>query len=369
MPIQLNIFLLLFGGLQGALLTIFLARKKLHKPGYAFLLLYFGVLLLQIVLKVMSKGWLMGNWPLLYTLSYQLPFLYGPVIYLFAMRFTGSHPFRPSHLLHFLPFIVVTVLTLLALTSPVADQLMFVLFEGERRLAFQLISIGVYHYLAYRFQQHNASQSWFSRFIMFSMICTALVALTIYFMYLYFPALNWIRMGFLFLTVFIYWVSYAALTQPDMFSTIPTVPHMQVHRVAKKYNNSSLAGEEAARIVDLLERQMATSKPYLEPDLTIDRLANLAGTNRHHLSQVLNEKLGLSFYDYVNTYRVNEAKLLLTDPSRARHKIASIAYDAGFNSLSTFNDVFRKWTSQTPSAYRKQPINIPGSIGLVGDGA
>jgi AraC-like DNA-binding protein len=91
--------------------------------------------------------------------------------------------------------------------------------------------------------------------------------------------------------------------------------------------------------------------------LNIDKLSKLISSNRHHLSQVLNQKLGLSFYDYINTYRVNEAKILLTDAARADHKIAAIAYDAGFNSLSAFNDVFKKMTGQTPSQYRKQPAD------------
>jgi AraC-like DNA-binding protein len=70
---------------------------------------------------------------------------------------------------------------------------------------------------------------------------------------------------------------------------------------------------------------------------------------------VLNDTIGLSFYEYVNCYRVSEAKALLSDASRKDHKIASIAYDAGFNSLSSFNDVFKKMTGQTPSQYRKLP--------------
>jgi AraC-like DNA-binding protein len=272
--------------------------------------------------------------------------------------------------LHFLPMVMATLLTMLSFSSGAAYWLLGTFFEGEARLAFQLISIGIYHYLAYkalRKQVADAEQvqlQWLRQFILLSSVLCTIVALSIYLIYVYYPALNWMRMGFLSLTLFIYWVSYAALTKPDLFSgpvlreqaiLTEIAPRMQVHRPAKKYSNSNLADEEATRIVTALEQQMSSSKPYLETDLTIDKLAKLADTNRHHLSQVLNEKLGLSFYDYVNTYRVNEARLLLTDPDRAEHKIASIAYDAGFNSLSAFNDVFKKWTGQTPSGYRKQP--------------
>ena len=99
---------------------------------------------------------------------------------------------------------------------------------------------------------------------------------------------------------------------------------------------------------------MRMDKSWSDPELTIDMLALSISCSRHHVSQAMNEKLGKSFYDYINYYRVEEAKHLLTDHSKDNHKIASIAYDSGFNSISTFNDVFKKITGFTPSQYRKQ---------------
>ena len=91
-------------------------------------------------------------------------------------------------------------------------------------------------------------------------------------------------------------------------------------------------------------------------EITLTSLANKLDLKPIHLSQVLNEGLQRSFYDFINYYRVEEAKHLLADPKRTEHKIASIAYDAGFNSLSTFNDIFKKNAGITPSQYRKTPI-------------
>jgi len=68
----------------------------------------------------------------------------------------------------------------------------------------------------------------------------------------------------------------------------------------------------------------------------------------------MNDELGLSFYDCINQYRIEEAKNLLNDPDRSSYKISSLAYDAGFNSISTFNEVFKKSTGLTPSQFRKQ---------------
>ncbi len=372
MPVQITIFLLLFGGLQGLLFTLFLVRKKLHRSGYIFLLFYFAVLLMQITLKVMSKGWLMGNWPLLYQASYHLPFLYGPFAFLFVRQMTGGK-WKWIHLLHFLPFT-------LALTAVALRDSNVPLIEGEPRLMYQLFSISIYHGLAYsRWDRYNRSvtklypdsarlqMQWLKRFLVASFVLCSVIAITIYFMYVLYPSLNWLRMGFVALTVFIYWVSYSALTQPDIFYVAHSnpgrgqaiiteiTPKLQVSRAAPKYRNSSLPDDEAQRIVKELEQVMTDTKPQLDPEMNIDKLAQMVNSNRHHLSQVLNDKIGLSFYDYINSYRVNEAMLLLSDPARSSHKIASIAYDSGFNSLSAFNDVFKKMTGQTPSQHRKHP--------------
>ncbi|HEY0676816.1 MAG TPA: helix-turn-helix domain-containing protein [Chitinophagaceae bacterium] len=387
MPVQLNIFLLLFGGLQGILFTLFLIRRKLHRTGYIFLLLYFAVLLLQIVLKVMSKGWLINNWWGVYQLSYQLPYLYGPLIFLFAREMTSRKSLHITSLLHSVPFVFAGILLFIPDKSDFTSSLFRFFFQGESGLLFQLLSIAIYHSMAYHYWYRysrgirdyysNVQQlqlSWLKKFILLSAILCAVIAVTIYFMYVFYPALNWLRMGFVALTMFIYWVSYAALTQPDIFSDVKEKerineqpaerergilaeikPKLQVHRPARKYGNSSLPEEEAARIAESLEQLMCDKRPFLDPEITIDKLAVLVSSNRHHLSQVLNQKIGLSFYDYINTYRVNEARILLTDTGLANHKIASIAYDAGFNSLSAFNDVFKKMTGQTPSQYRKQP--------------
>lgn len=359
--------------------SLFLIRRKLYRSGYVFLLLYFAVLLLQITLKVMSKIWLIHNWPLLYDISYYLPFLYGPLIYVFARQMTGKK-WNWAQFVHFVPF---TAILITHLFPGIAS---FLFIRGEPRLMFQLFSISIYHWLAYRhWEQYAVSLKkyysnverlqlrWLRQFVISSFLLCSIIALTIYWMYLFYPSLNGLSLGFVSLTVFIYWVSYAALTQPDIFSVVHVnlapprepafvtdiAPKLQVTRAAPKYRKSSLPEAEVARIVQELGKLMDEAKPQLDPEITIDKLAKMVSSNRHHLSQVLNDKIGLSFYDYINSYRINEARQFLADPAKANQKIAAIAYDAGFNSLSAFNDVFKKMTGQTPSQYRKQPVERP----------
>ena len=379
MSAQLTIFFLFFGGLQGILFSFFLIRKKLHRSAYLFLQLYFAVMLLQITLKLMSKGWLIDNWRVLYELSYQLPFLYGPLIYLFVRQLIQRDRFRQVDLFHFTPFVILFFYFSLGYSYAESPTMLFPFLFAKFRLVLQLVSVYVYHWLAFHCIKTHADQidryypvqqfQWIRKFIIVSLVVCLGVAVLNFAMIRLYPQLDYVRPGFLILTLFIYWISYEALHHPEVFSVVKgyavnlpqakdNIPTLTVHRPPKKYLRSNLTEDQAGRIINSLEKIMDHEKPYLDSGLSIDQLAALVDSNRHQLSQVLNEKLNKSFYDYVNQFRVSEAKSLLTDPGRTNHKIASIAYDAGFNSLSTFNEVFRKSTGQTPSQFKKQGEEI-----------
>jgi AraC-like DNA-binding protein len=72
---------------------------------------------------------------------------------------------------------------------------------------------------------------------------------------------------------------------------------------------------------------------------------------RNQLSGVINQVHGKNFYEFVNLYRINEVKRLLTDPKNKHLKLISIAYDAGFNSKASFNRIFKQMTNMTPSKF------------------
>ena len=121
----------------------------------------------------------------------------------------------------------------------------------------------------------------------------------------------------------------------------------------KKYQKSSLTTEMAEKNLAALELVMNKEKLYLENDLSLSKLAGHMGIPLHHLSQIINETIGLSFYDYINSQRIDEAKRMFKEPGTSHMNIASIGFDAGFNSISAFNKAFKKFTGQTPSEYRK----------------
>ncbi len=94
-------------------------------------------------------------------------------------------------------------------------------------------------------------------------------------------------------------------------------------------------------------------KLYLEPDLSLKRLSKLVGKSPQHISESINQYAKRNFNDFINYHRVQDAKKMLVDTHTQNLTISSIAFDCGFNSLSSFNTAFKKFEETTPSSYRK----------------
>lgn len=143
--------------------------------------------------------------------------------------------------------------------------------------------------------------------------------------------------------------------------TVPDATHSSPERlqesnvaIAKgKYQKSLLTDKRAAEIARQLIDLMDSKKPYLEPELTLMELAAKLSISPHNLSQVFNCEIKKSFFDFVNEYRVGEAKMLLSSLQYSHYSILAIALDAGFNSKSAFYTAFGKHAGTTPSEFRK----------------
>lgn len=119
-----------------------------------------------------------------------------------------------------------------------------------------------------------------------------------------------------------------------------------------RYRLSTLTSPQARLLEIQLLKLMADGKPYLDPDLSLPGLAAMLDVPAKHLSQVINDRIGLHFSDFVNRQRVAEARRLLADPRHRDDKLLAIAFACGFNSKSVFNSAFRKFTGLSPSEFR-----------------
>ncbi len=106
------------------------------------------------------------------------------------------------------------------------------------------------------------------------------------------------------------------------------------------------------QIFELLQQKMNQEELWRSKDLSIDRLAEIMGTNRTYLSQIINSLAGKSFNHYVNEYRINEAVKLLSDVDN-NTALKQIAFDLGFNSLTTFYASFQRATGVPPAKFRE----------------
>lgn len=104
-----------------------------------------------------------------------------------------------------------------------------------------------------------------------------------------------------------------------------------------------------------VESFMEETKPYLNPELRLADLAEDLKLKPYKVSEILNRGFGESFYNFINRYRIREAKTRLKNPKMEHLSILAIANDSGFNTKSVFNEVFRKYTGQTPSQLRDHP--------------
>jgi len=122
----------------------------------------------------------------------------------------------------------------------------------------------------------------------------------------------------------------------------------------EKYRDSVLSKKESEELAIKLELLMIEKKPYLEEEINLKSLSLQLKTHSKNLSQVINENFNRNFFDYINSYRVNDAKAMLVNPIYKEYKIYEIMYEVGFNSRSSFNTAFKKLTNLTAGQYREQ---------------
>ena len=142
----------------------------------------------------------------------------------------------------------------------------------------------------------------------------------------------------------IYLMSYLALQQSNIFVR------------ESKLVNGAYASGELDRCFEKLQQLMCEDQPFRDPSLTLPKAAKQLAVSVHLLSAAINRKAGQNFPDFINSYRIKEAQLLLRKPEYSHQKIAAIAFEIGFNSLSAFNASFKKVVSMTPSEYRKNVL-------------
>ncbi len=126
----------------------------------------------------------------------------------------------------------------------------------------------------------------------------------------------------------------------------------------EKYAKSGLSEQQMRVYKQRLEDAMLAQQAYLRSDLTLPKLAKSIDCSVNHLSQVINAGFGMSFFDYLNHFRIEHAKRLLSEMDSRGGAVLNIAFTVGYNSNSAFYAAFKKYVGETPAQFRKQQQHL-----------
>jgi AraC-like DNA-binding protein len=129
-----------------------------------------------------------------------------------------------------------------------------------------------------------------------------------------------------------------------------------IYYIVEKYKNNKLKEHEKKEYLQKLDSYMQTNKPFLNPEISLESLANEISVNPRILSQVINETFHKNFKCYILEYRIKESMQMLADSKYSKLTVLEILYEVGFNSKSSFNNQFKLYTNLTPQEYRSKHI-------------
>ena len=153
---------------------------------------------------------------------------------------------------------------------------------------------------------------------------------------------------FLYITFMVILTTFHVLNTSNYFSQTSSF----LEGPTAKYRKSSLVDDHKDVILEAIVNQLKNEKYYLKSTASLSGLSKTINESSHHVSQVINEKLNMSFFELIAQYRVDEAKSILKTNLGKNLTIEEIAERVGYNSKSAFNTAFKKFASQTPSQFR-----------------
>jgi AraC-like DNA-binding protein len=358
-PALLGIFALAFLLL---LLAKVIKQPAADKPAKALLILLLtGMSSMAFCLFYIYAG-MYQYWPRLASIEIGLSYWIGPSLYFYLRRITGgANPFAdPRNLLHWAPALVIELALLPFFLRPLPEAVPMGGYSGvlsaiwwgfHLQLATYIILCQPYLHLYRQRLVDNYSALSLLNLRWLQLCCYGFIVLILAERLL--PALhltssNLSQAAGMTVYLLIIALAYSALGQ----SRLQFTGGWQPAPVKGKYTRSGLRDDSAQYYLDKLNQLMASERYYLESDLSLQALADRVRMSPHHLSQMLNDKLGKTFYDYINEQRVSHAKRLLLDQPAA--SITDIAFDSGFNSKNSFYNAFKRHGGMSPSGYRHQ---------------
>ncbi len=361
----------LFGTIQALFLFFVLLVKKNNRIANRYLaLIMFFTALDMLELYLGSRGLIGPARP--YQLSIiPYSFIFGPSMFLYIALLTARiNISSKKYLLLYVPFITalgVNIILFYTFNTPQIPEIIIyanILINGGG-LFFEailyILSLVILQKYIGRLKDYFSDIDTM-KLSLFRVVLVVLI-LTVILIFLPYTRENHIRQNLELYDVIailsglglLFGIAFIAILQPEIFNRIHiienTIPNDRMVS-QPKYEKLRLPAFKEEYYVKKLQEFMIKEKPYLREELTLQDLSDELSLSTHHLSMILNIHFKQNFYNFINSYRVDEVKQKLINADYNDQNILTIAYNSGFNSKSTFNTMFKKFTGKTPKEYR-----------------
>ena len=351
----------LAASIQGFLLAWALFGQQRNLEANRVLSLWVLLMSADVLGRMFVFNQLYLRWPHLVGLTSFLPLCHGPLLYLYVRNLLHAQPTTRRDLIHFGGFIAALLVnsSYYFSSGPSKIELMERIATGhipQSIAIFQwflplyatayVLSAG---YLLRQFQRKHlpvpSGLGWLKTVLALNLTIWLAVWWGSFAPVSLSAGTN--ELIYLLVSLFIYTLGYISLKQAQVLPA--------KEEVGPKYGESRLPDELRADILALIEQCMQDKQPWRQSGLTLNQLAGELGLSSHQVSQVLNDHLGQTFNDYINQRRIEAVCDTLQQAPQL--KLLDVAIACGFSSKSSFNALFKKFTAQTPSHYRKQVQN------------
>lgn len=340
---------------------LFSAKNRKNINGYIAFLIF--VLFIGLSGRVLYVSQILGDNFRLITISEFAILLFGATVFLFTKSSLTDQHFTRKDLRHYIPAAVYILFVVFYFIIPSDEMIIARIKRGELYTVVTiLVGIGLSVNLSYwllsliQFLQfknnlknelsYTLKTQFFLNFLIAIGVCL-LVWVGVYFTSLFGPetiereARQFIWLGIAFIILFI---AYYGMVAPDLF-------RIQALSLTQKYSQSKLSSADMDALKQQLETIMTAKKPYLNSTLMKAELATMLGISNPELARLLNERIGMNFFDFVNYYRIKEFIALAETDKAKEFTFFGLAQEAGFNSKTTFNKSFRSLIGVSPSEY------------------
>jgi AraC-like DNA-binding protein len=314
------------------------------------------------------------KYPVLFDLIGVIRFLSAPALYISVLYFTSlQKKFEKKILWHFLPFMIFLLFRFPFFIT--GKNIEFSCAAG--RVVFFILQIAlpiqtvIYWYLSYnKLQKHikyirqfsssteQIDLSWLKYFLLILMLI-----IIAWFNLVFFDLKNIIELTPLLYLSCVFFLAYFSLQQKEIFDFNKNdLKELSAIKEYKRENPKRVSENRVNELNVKLKQLMNSEKMYLENDLSLPKLAKSMNASCNETSFVINELYGDNFFNFINKFRIEEAKMLLLSEKYNQLNILGIAFESGFNSKTTFNTTFKKYTGVSPTEFVKSNLVLEKKV-------